>query len=272
MTDIENKYQRKLRPRDCIKGWVDVYAVLELFEVNEHALGHAIKKLLMAGNRGAKGYEQDLRESIMAIERILDDLGSAHDIQEREDNKCYDKDNNPYDIPEGATNFQEFKSGGYGFFKVTDGNVFELNDHTGVWRQHGIDSAYGVRIAIQNKEIKPISEFPHKEKKYTFHVVDATKTLKPKEISETEAPKEEVKPGFININGHMVPEPEREELLNGEPYYVADMSKPSSPWDMIWYGNDRDYDRLDAGAIHTTKEAAELHAKALLSFTKKGES
>jgi hypothetical protein len=163
MTDIENKYQRELRPRDCIKGWVDVYAVLELFEVNEHALGHAIKKLLMAGNRGAKGYEQDLRESIMAIERVLDDLGSAHEIQEREDNKCYDNDNESYDIPEGTTHFQDFKGCGFGYFQDRANGIFELHDHTGVWRELGVDAAQGVRIAIQNREIKPISEFPHKE-------------------------------------------------------------------------------------------------------------
>jgi len=50
---------------------VDVYRVLNLFDVRSHAVGHAIKKLLCAGLRGAKDYEQDLREAKASIEREL---------------------------------------------------------------------------------------------------------------------------------------------------------------------------------------------------------
>lgn len=50
---------------------LDIYRVLELFEVRSHAVGHAIKKLLMAGNRGAKGYEQDIQEAIDSLNREL---------------------------------------------------------------------------------------------------------------------------------------------------------------------------------------------------------
>lgn len=62
-----NKYQR------IIKGvTVDVYDVLAAFGVNCQARGHAIKKLLMAGQRGHKDEVQDLREAVQAIERSID--------------------------------------------------------------------------------------------------------------------------------------------------------------------------------------------------------
>lgn len=50
---------------------IDVYRVLDLFGVDNHAVGHAIKKLLLPGGRGAKGREQDLREAIDSINRAL---------------------------------------------------------------------------------------------------------------------------------------------------------------------------------------------------------
>lgn len=48
---------------------IDVYRVLELFGVTDQALGHAIKKLLVAGGRGAKDIGQDVQESIDTLER-----------------------------------------------------------------------------------------------------------------------------------------------------------------------------------------------------------
>lgn len=50
---------------------IDVYRTLELFEVKSHAVGHAIKKLLLAGERGAKDYEQDIQEAIDSLNREL---------------------------------------------------------------------------------------------------------------------------------------------------------------------------------------------------------
>lgn len=51
---------------------VDVYRLLELFGVTDQALGHAIKKLLCAGKRGAgKTFEQDVREAVDALNRRL---------------------------------------------------------------------------------------------------------------------------------------------------------------------------------------------------------
>lgn len=50
---------------------VDVYRVLELFGVTEHTIGHAIKKLLCAGVRGAKDSEKDVREAVDTLNRHL---------------------------------------------------------------------------------------------------------------------------------------------------------------------------------------------------------
>lgn len=65
-----SKYQR------TIKGvTVDVYDVLAAFGVTCQARGHAIKKLLMAGQRGHKDEAQDLREAVQAIERSIELIG-----------------------------------------------------------------------------------------------------------------------------------------------------------------------------------------------------
>ena len=50
---------------------IDLYRVANLWGVKSHALFHALKKIMMAGNRGAKDYETDLREAIVAIEEEL---------------------------------------------------------------------------------------------------------------------------------------------------------------------------------------------------------
>lgn len=48
---------------------VDVYRVLKLFNVTDQAIGHAIKKLLVAGGRGAKDISKDVQEAIDTLER-----------------------------------------------------------------------------------------------------------------------------------------------------------------------------------------------------------
>ncbi|EMO7834961.1 hypothetical protein AB2842_000859 [Morganella morganii] len=76
-----------------------------------------------------------------------------------------------------------------------------------------------------------------------------------------------LKPNFIDINGHQVPEPVREPLQAGRQYWVADVTK----WDDEWYWNDDNRYNLwlKRGLIHLTKEAADIHIAALLSFTQK---
>ena len=51
---------------------VDVYRVLQLFEVTDPAIQHAVKKLLCCGKRGVKERTQDIAEAIVALQRALD--------------------------------------------------------------------------------------------------------------------------------------------------------------------------------------------------------
>lgn len=51
---------------------IDVYRVLKLFNVTDPCVQHAVKKLLVAGGRGAgKDIERDLREAVDSINRAL---------------------------------------------------------------------------------------------------------------------------------------------------------------------------------------------------------
>ncbi|QYW02027.1 hypothetical protein PQD74_gp024 [Stenotrophomonas phage Siara] len=49
---------------------LDVYRVLRLFNVTDPCIQHAVKKLLVAGGRGAgKGFLKDIQEAIDSLER-----------------------------------------------------------------------------------------------------------------------------------------------------------------------------------------------------------
>lgn len=76
-----------------------------------------------------------------------------------------------------------------------------------------------------------------------------------------------LKPRYININGHQVPEPVREPLEDDQEYWIADIRYAPSVFN--WENNDADNRWLERGIIHLTKEAAEAHSAALLSFTQK---
>ncbi len=70
-----NKYQRKLTKPTYLQSEddedviIDVYDVLDAFNVSNPATAHAIKKLLCTGSRGAKDWETDLQEAIDSLER-----------------------------------------------------------------------------------------------------------------------------------------------------------------------------------------------------------
>lgn len=61
-----SKYTRTLKGVQ-----VDVYDVLTAFGVTNPATQHAIKKLLMPGQRGAKNALQDLAEAKASVERAI---------------------------------------------------------------------------------------------------------------------------------------------------------------------------------------------------------
>ena len=77
---LTNKYIREIESvvevvdgeREFQKINIDVYCVLKAYNVTDQSLGHAIKKLLMPGQRGNKTFIQDLEEAKQAIDRAID--------------------------------------------------------------------------------------------------------------------------------------------------------------------------------------------------------
>lgn len=66
-TGIREGFSHYHKP--CPYSHVDVYRVLELFGVTDPCLQHAIKKLLVAGGRGAKPAPKDIAEAIVTLTR-----------------------------------------------------------------------------------------------------------------------------------------------------------------------------------------------------------
>ena len=67
-----NRYEKTFHLIGGQKFRADVYDVLKAFEVVCPARSHAIKKLLMPGQRGAKDELQDLNESLVSVSRAID--------------------------------------------------------------------------------------------------------------------------------------------------------------------------------------------------------
>lgn len=61
-----SKYNRFIRGEQ-----IDVYDVLIAYQVTDPCLQHAIKKLLMPGQRGTKSFYQDVIEARQALDRCL---------------------------------------------------------------------------------------------------------------------------------------------------------------------------------------------------------
>ncbi|WP_026470077.1 hypothetical protein [Alkanindiges illinoisensis] len=78
-----------------------------------------------------------------------------------------------------------------------------------------------------------------------------------------------IKPKTININGFEVPEPVRKPLDSGCEYWYVNHACEHGYGADNWDSNKFHRIRLRNGAVHLTQEAAELHARALLSFTAK---
>lgn len=51
---------------------LDIYRLLDLYDVDHPCLQHAIKKLLVAGGRGAKDEVKDIQEAIDSLNRWMD--------------------------------------------------------------------------------------------------------------------------------------------------------------------------------------------------------
>lgn len=66
------KYRKTIRDRrDGSSIEVDIYDVLEAYSVTCPALAHALKKLLLPGQRGSKDFEKDMREGANSIEQAI---------------------------------------------------------------------------------------------------------------------------------------------------------------------------------------------------------
>ena len=51
---------------------IDVYRVIDLFNVSNPCIQHAVKKLLCSGQRGVKDTRQDVQEAITSLVRYLE--------------------------------------------------------------------------------------------------------------------------------------------------------------------------------------------------------
>ena len=69
MSERKHSHYFKAVPFD----YVDIYRVLELFAVTDPCLQHAVKKLLVAGGRGAgKDIGRDVQEAIDTLNRWVE--------------------------------------------------------------------------------------------------------------------------------------------------------------------------------------------------------
>ena len=78
-------------------------------------------------------------------------------------------------------------------------------------------------------------------------------------------------PKTIRIGEYDVPEPVREPLEKDTEYWIASFSLAELADSFKWYSDKFDNRVLKNGLIHLTKEAAVIHAKALMSLTKAAE-
>lgn len=76
-----------------------------------------------------------------------------------------------------------------------------------------------------------------------------------------------LKPRTITINGREVPEPMRRAPEVGQECYIVAMEKQPLFGEITWDNDSFDHRWLSRGLLHSTKEAAIAHTKALLSFT-----
>lgn len=77
-----------------------------------------------------------------------------------------------------------------------------------------------------------------------------------------------VKSSAIKIGDFDVPEPMQKAPEAGKHYYVPALSYAVGYETVVWEGCEFDQRHLEGGLAHSTKEAAALHSKALISLTK----
>ena len=76
-----------------------------------------------------------------------------------------------------------------------------------------------------------------------------------------------IRQNTIRIGEYDVPEPLREMPARCTTYYVVDTVTPKLPRKYTWVGDTADIGWFNLGILHSTRDAAVLHAEALLSLT-----
>lgn len=76
-----------------------------------------------------------------------------------------------------------------------------------------------------------------------------------------------IKPKTIRIGEYDVPEPLREMPTLGTDYYITDIVGSSLYGVATWVCDAEDIKWFNRGMVHSTKDAAICHAKAILSLT-----
>lgn len=162
---------------------------------------------------------------------------------------------------------------------VTNGKIYKVLDKY----EHGylITNDNGVAVKIHRNNCEVINGHPHAEliMKYAEIARYDAEPWKHFEVRRKgtfwdncdipcgfhENLEYRLKPRTININGFEVPEPLRSVPAYGTSYFIIDLPDVE---DMTWTNVPDEYQWLKAGIIHLTREAAEKHLEALLSFTK----
>jgi hypothetical protein len=136
-----------------------------------------------------------------------------------------------------------------------------------------LSSVGAIHIKFANKMTKKhihaefIHAFADGEDIQYYNVTGFWVDVNPRIPTFYENTKYRIKPKTININGFEVPEPCREPLQRGDEYCIADVSSGNGH-SIQWNFSELDIKWLRLGIIHKTKEAADLHSTALLSFTR----
>lgn len=73
LTDNLSWFGSKKTPNKYLRDYpfdtIDIYRILQVYEVTDPCIQHAVKKLLCAGQRGYKEVEKDVQEAIQSLQR-----------------------------------------------------------------------------------------------------------------------------------------------------------------------------------------------------------
>lgn len=79
---------------------IDVYRVLERFNVTHPSVQHAVKKLLVAGQRGSKDFDKDIQEAIDSLRRCQEMREEdAREFTSVVDNETFDPRPTSVEVP-----------------------------------------------------------------------------------------------------------------------------------------------------------------------------